>query len=576
MTNQHPDQPADPPIPPARSPRVLPLVGAFDEFFWSAGADGVIRMRQCTECAALIHPPAPVCRYCHHEDTRVTEVPPTGVVVGVTVNHQRWLPDLPTPYSIASVALDADPRVRLTTNIVGIDPADVRIGMAVTAVFERHTDDVGDVWLIMFTPSGAPDADLPAVLAATPAADPAAARRGIRPMASTAKYEDKVAITGIGMTPPGRRLMVDPLALTVRATRAAVEDAGLSLDDIDGLSTYPGPTTVGGFSEGGVTALTEALGLRPTWINGGPELPGPGGSVVAAMLAVAAGLCRHVLCFRTVWQATHTELLRTGRLAAPTGRIPPPMDLTAPYGALSAANGLGITASHYLHRYGATRRTFGEIAVATRTHAARNPDALYRTPITMDDYLAARPVSTPFGLLDCDVPCDAAIAVIVSAADAAADLRQPRVLVNAVGSQITERLSWDQSTLTHEPQVLGPAAHLWTRTELRPADVDLALLYDGFTFNALSWLEALGFCGLGEAKDFLDGGKRIALDGELPLNTHGGQLSHGRTHGYGFLHEAVTQLRGAAGDRQVAGAEVAVVSSGGLTPSSCMLLTSDR
>ena len=109
---------------------------------------------------------------------------------------------------------------------------------------------------------------------------------------------------------------------------------------------------------------------------------------------------------------------------------------------------------------------------------------------------------------------------------------------------------------------------------MRPSDVDVALLYDGFTYNALCWLESLGFCGIGEAKDFLDGGRRIALDGELPLNPHGGQLSHGRTHGYGFVHEAVTQLRGAAGARQVTDARVAVVSSGGLTPASCMLLTS--
>jgi acetyl-CoA acetyltransferase len=126
--------------------------------------------------------------------------------------------------------------------------------------------------------------------------------------------------------------------------------------------------------------------------------------------------------------------------------------------------------------------------------------------------------------------------------------------------------------MTHEPQVLGQSAHLWTRTSLRPKDVDVAELYDGFSFNCLSWLEALGFCGIGEAKDFLDGGKAIARDGVIPLNTHGGQLSHGRTHGMGLIHEAVTQLRGEAGERQVKDARVAVVSSGGLTPSGALLL----
>jgi acetyl-CoA acetyltransferase len=142
--------------------------------------------------------------------------------------------------------------------------------------------------------------------------------------------------------------------------------------------------------------------------------------------------------------------------------------------------------------------------------------------------------------------------------------------------QITERMEWDQGVLSHEPHVLGPAAHVWTRTTLRPDDVDVAELYDGFTFNSLSWIEALGFCEIGEAKDFLDGGKNIARDGRLPLNTNGGQLSHGRTHGMGLVHEAVTQLRGDAGSRQVRDAATAVVTSGGLTPGGVVLLRRTR
>src|SRR6202011_2185 len=129
-------------------------------------------------------------------------------------------------------------------------------------------------------------------------------------------------------------------------------------------------------------------------------------------------------------------------------------------------------------------------------------------------------------------------AVMLSHVDAARDLAKPPVLVEAVGTQIIERLDWDQSTLTHEPQSLGPAAHLRTRPSLQPKDVDVAELYDGFTINCLSWIEALRFCGIGEAKDFLDGGKNIARDALLPLNTHGGQLSHGRTHALGVMHQA--------------------------------------
>jgi acetyl-CoA acetyltransferase len=244
-----------------------------------------------------------------------------------------------------------------------------------------------------------------------------------------------------------------------------------------------------------------------------------------------------------------------------------------PYGLGSAANNLAMYASHHFRKYGTDRETLGWIALNQRTNAGLNPKAIYRDPLTMDDYMTARLISTPFGLYDCDVPSDAAIAVVVSHIDTVKDLRSRPVLVEAVGTQMTERIAWEQSTMTHEPQVLGPAAHLWTRTDLRADDVDVALLYDGFTFNCLSWIEGLGFCGIGEAKDFLAGGKNIALHGgSVALNPHGGQLSAGRTHGMGFVHEAVVQLRGEGGDRQREGAEIAVVSSGGLTPAGAILL----
>ena len=366
--------------------------------------------------------------------------------------------------------------------------------------------------------------------------------------------------------------MVDPLSLTIDACLDAVADAGLALDDIDGLSTYPGATTGAGMGEGGVTTVEEALRVHPTWINGGGDIPGPGGAVIQAVLAVAAGLCRHVLCFRTVWESTYRAL---GLGHAPDRVSGQYLEWRAPFGAMSAANWIGINASQYLHRYGATRKMLGVIALNARANAARNPDAIYREPMTMDDYLSARPITTPFGLYDCDVPCDASIAVVVSDASVAGDVPKPAVRIEAAGTQIAERLSWDEGTLTHEPQVLGQSAHLWTRTEVRPGDVDLALLYDGFTFNAISWIEGLGFCGFGEAEGWLDGGRRIALDGELPLNPHGGQLSAGRTHGFGFLHEAVAQLRHEAGERQVADAKTAIASMGGGSPSGVLLLRRD-
>ena len=545
--------------------RPLPAITSENEFFWTAGADGVLRLQECRDCTSLIHPPQPVCRYCRGTDMGVREVSGRATLAGFTVNHRFSLPGLPAPYVVAQAAINEDPRIRLTTNIIDCDPEQLELGRQLEVVFEQHED----VWLPLFRPVA--DA---AELAALPDDEiaPQDFGRHVRPMVTERKFEDEVAISGIGMSDLGRRLMRPALSLTVQACQQAIADAGLSLDEIDGLSTYPGPGMLGPFTEGGVTALESALGIRPTWHNGGMETFGPGGSVIAAMLAVAGGLARHVLCFRTLWEATHNELMKQGKISPQGGRT---TSWQMPFGATSAAHTLAQNAQRHFHRYGTTRETLGWIALNQRANAQLNPTSIYRDPMSMDDYLSARMITTPFGLYDCDVPCDGAVAVIVSAVDAARDLAKPAIRVEAVGTQILERIDWDQSTLTHEPQVLGQAAHLWSRTSLRPADVDVAELYDGFTFNCLSWIEALGFCGIGEAKSFLDGGASIARDGVLPLNTHGGQLSHGRTHGMGLIHEAVTQLRGEAGARQVAGARVAVTSSGGLTPSGVMLLRTD-
>jgi acetyl-CoA acetyltransferase/uncharacterized OB-fold protein len=543
----------------------LPLVTPENEFFWTSGADGKLRIAECENCKSLIHPPAPVCRYCREQKMGARAVSGQATLIGFTVNHRFSIPGLPAPYVVAQVALTEDPRIRLTTNIIECDPGELELGQLVEVVFEQNDD----VWLPLFRPAAEQ-----AELAALPSDEiaPEHFARHVRPMVSKDKFEERAAISGIGMSPIGRRLMVPPLSLTVQACAAAIADAGLTIDEIDGLSTYPGGGLPGPFGEGGVTALEAALGIRPTWHNGGMETFGPGGSVIAAMLAVAGGLARHVLCFRTLWEATHNELMKQSKLTGSGGRT---ASWQWPFGATSAAHTLAMNAQRHFHTYGTTRETLGWIALNQRANASLNPTAIYRDPMTMQDYISARPITTPFGLYDCDVPCDASIAVIVSAVDAARDLAKPPIRVEAVGTQILERIDWDQSTLTHEPQVLGQSAHLWTRTTLRPSDVDVAELYDGFTFNCLSWIEALGFCGIGEAKDFLDGGANIARDGVLPLNTHGGQLSHGRTHGMGLIHEAVSQLRGEASDRQVAGARVAVASSGGLTPSGVLLLRAD-
>ena len=395
--------------------------------------------------------------------------------------------------------------------------------------------------------------------------------------------ERKAVISGIGQSEIGRRLGRDPLALTVDACLAAIEDAGLTRDDIDGVATYPGAMIGGGapgFSGAGVTEVQEALRLQLDWWTGGPETSGQLGSVITAAAAIAAGYARHVLCFRSVWESSaQGRGPRAGIGMGGGGRGGPPratgmLQWTLPYGAASAACWIALFAQRHFIEYGTTREQMAWIALNARRNAARNPKAIYRDPLTMEDYLSARWISTPFCLYDCDVPVDGATAIVLSHADAARDLRRRPLRIEAVGSALHGRPSWDQFDDLTTMAMRDAAKMMWSRTDLRPSDVDVAQCYDGFSFLAMAWLEALGFCGKGESGPFIEGGARIALDGELPLNTNGGQLSGGRLHGYGFLHEACVQLWGEGGERQVPGdPEVAVAAAGGGPLGGCLLIT---
>ena len=384
-------------------------------------------------------------------------------------------------------------------------------------------------------------------------------------------------ITGIGQSAVGRRLGRSPLSLTAEAALAAIGDAGLDRGDIDGCSTWPGsagPTR--GFSDVGVWEVQDALGLSLDWFSGGSESAGQLGAIVNAVAAVDAGLATHVLCFRTVWEATAQTLgARASIIGAGQARVKGPYQFLTPFGAMSAANWTALLARAHMHEFGTTREHLGAVAVNARIGAQRNPAAIYTEPMTLEDHRSARMISDPLGLLDCDVPVDGSTAVIVSRAGAAGGAPGAPVVIESLGSAVRGRPSWDQLEDLTAMAAHDAAAMLWRRTALTPRDVDVALLYDGFTFLTLAWLEALGFCRRGESGPFVEGGARIGRDGELPVNPHGGQLSAGRLHGFGFLHEAVLQLRGGAGERQVPGPpEVAVVAAGGGPLGGCLLLTS--
>lgn len=387
--------------------------------------------------------------------------------------------------------------------------------------------------------------------------------------------ERRAVISGIGQSQVGRRLGRDGLELTIDAALAAIADARLTIADIDGLATYPGSVNgFPGFSGPGSPQVQDALRLSLNWHSGAAEGPGQLQAVVSAVMAVSIGLARHVLVYRTVTESTAQGSGHRPGIGVGGSEVGGPQQWLTPFRAYSAANWLALYAQRHFHEFGTTHEQMAQIALNGRRNAGRNPKAVFRDPLTLEDYLASRMVSSPFRLYDCDVPVDGSTALVVSVVGHASAVDHPVARVEAIGTALRGRPSWEQwKDLTTMPARTS-AEHMWSRTDLRPADVDTAQLYDGFSWLTMSWLEALGFCGHGESGPFIQDGTRIELDGQLPLNTDGGQLSAGRLHGYGYLHEAVLQLRGEAGARQVAGRhEVAVVSNGGGPISGCVLLT---
>ena len=363
-------------------------------------------------------------------------------------------------------------------------------------------------------------------------------------------FEGRAVITGAGKSQVGRRLGRTGLDLTVEACLRAIQDAGLTVDDIDGVASYPGGEGTPGFSGATTMELQNALGISATWYMGGLETAGQIGPAIEACMAVTLGLASHVVVFRSVWESTAQAGGNRASTLAGSAKASGHLEYFGPFGAMSPANWLAMPAQRYMHDFGLTREHLGAISLNARSHAGRNPDAVYRDPLTMEDYLASRMISEPFCLYDCDVPCDGATAVIVSRREAAKDLPRAPLTVESVGTGMLERATWDQRRDLTTMAAHDAAATMWERTSFGPQDLDLAQLYDGFSFLTVQWLDALGFFPHGGAGDFIGDGERFGLGGSLPMNTSGGQLSGGRLHGMGFLHEACVQLWGEGGEEQ--------------------------
>lgn len=377
--------------------------------------------------------------------------------------------------------------------------------------------------------------------------------------------EKKAIISGVGQSAVGRRLGRSGLDLTIEAVRKAADDAGIKLSDIDGIASWPGQMEVPGMSPVSILDLKEALRLEVNWYSAGPEATQIS-ALINACMAVATGQARHVVWFRTITESTAMASGVRSSVLGQEGasRVGAMGHWQVPFQAFSASNWVGLIASRYFHEFGTRREQMAQIAINARRNAMLNPRAIYREELTLDDYMNSRMISSPLCLYDCDVPIDGSVAIIISHKDCAADLKSQAISIDSVCGPLHDRNTWDQQADLTRFAADAAGQRLWNRTDLKPKDVDVGALYDGFTFLTMLWIEALGFCGRGEAGAFIEDGRRIALNGELPLATGGGQLSSGRLHGVGHVYEAVLQLRGQGELRQVPGdPKVAVVTMGG-------------
>jgi acetyl-CoA acetyltransferase len=369
----------------------------------------------------------------------------------------------------------------------------------------------------------------------------------------------KTAIIGVGYSEITRRSQ-KPLGLfAVDACRAALDDSGLKPTQIDGLTTYPESPFAGAGNHDGIDVvsvmyLVNHLPLAPDirWyaqIETG-MIASP---IIEAANAIIAGACDYVL----VWRAMHRpEARRGGGSGGGVPRAAGDAQFMAPWGCTSIVQWHALAWQRYMHRYGATREALAALALNSRRNANLNPRAFfYSQPMSHEDYFNSRWIAEPLCLYDCDVPIDGCVALVMTTAERARDLKNPPAYIAGWGQNTAARRTLLHYALDDYMECGGSLARkLWASAGLGPDDMDAAELYDGFNPSTLYWLEAAGFCRQGEGGSFVQNG-RIALEGELPLNTFGGSLSEGRMHGMGHIAEAVRQVTGRAEKRQLKDAE---------------------
>lgn len=373
--------------------------------------------------------------------------------------------------------------------------------------------------------------------------------------------KDQVAIVGVGTTPFSRHAGKSDLALAIEASHNAIANAGVAREDIDGIvGSTPIPADI----------LQAALGIPEVtyFLNCFPTFPQ---QITNAANAVFAGTCDTVLVYHTVMVSPFQSGSAAAdpfrmRRAMDAGGMRPrsywPDDIHFPPSYASWAN-------RYFHDNEVRREHLGYLAINGRTNAALTEHAPLRSPLTMDDYLAARMVRPPiFGMLDMDYPVDGADAFIITTAERAKGLKQKPVYVHAsMLGQTDKTVEENMPDIEHTAHQVTMKA-LWDRSDLVLDDIDLFQPYDGFSFICLKWFENVGYCEPGQGGPFIEDNfdkdaNRILIRGRVPVNTHGGSLSDGATQGSGHIREAVQQLQGTAGRHQVPDVKSALVCAGG-------------
>jgi len=375
------------------------------------------------------------------------------------------------------------------------------------------------------------------------------------------ELKDRACIVGIGETPfcrkPGSGL--SEMGIQLKAAVAAIEDAGLKAKQIDGIMPFP--------NVGKAEAFAASLGCSNLRFAATLHMGGaaPVASLRAAALAVTSGAADYVLVpggWNGYSGARVRETTSQDADSMPGGAIA--RDFYMPFGLTAPPQWYALMARRHMHEYGTTQEQLGAVAIAMRKHANLNPAALMHSkPLTMADYLASPMISDPYKLLDCCLETDGAAAFIVTSVERARDLKQKPVYLMGAGAgqpypadEITNRKEFHQVGLT----IAAPEA--FRMAGIQHSDVDFAQIYDCFTFEVIQQIEEAGFCKRGEGGAFVENGG-IELGGRLPVNTHGGLLSQAHVLGISHVVEAVRQLRGECGARQVANAEIGVVTGWG-------------